>query len=59
MRDQGEPFADGKEWERRVKLHAEGIVLESAWSDLLLVGSKSLRPLIGSMRLDIPPADNR
>jgi hypothetical protein len=58
MRDQGEPLADGKDWERRVKLHAEGIVPESIWNDLLLVGSKPLRPLIRSMRLDIPSANN-
>ncbi len=59
MRDQGELLADDKDWERRVKHHAQGIVPESAWNDVLLVGSKPLRPLIRSMRLDIPSADNR
>ncbi|CAN5374546.1 hypothetical protein BH23GEM4_BH23GEM4_18390 [soil metagenome] len=53
MRDRGEPFRTGDEWERAVRDNATGMVPEKAWEHPLDVGGTPLIPLIRSLELPL------
>jgi hypothetical protein len=54
MRDQGDPFADAGDWEAPMREQSRGIAPETAWEECLRVQGTPLRPMLRSLRVDLP-----
>lgn len=57
MADRGEPFADGKAWEKAVREHSADIAPSSVWDDPILVAAVSVACCIRSTEFSLPARD--